>query len=59
MKLDKEWHASHTMPTNPSRAERAAWHAEHAAECGCRPVPKDLVADVKASNRKKAGRNNQ
>ena len=57
-KLNAEWHASHRMPTNPSRAQRVAWHSEHAAACGCRPIPANLLAEVKALNRKEPGRAN-
>ena len=46
------WHRTHRMPTNPTRAQRVAWHAEHAAACGCRPVPRSLEEEVKALNRK-------
>lgn len=34
------------MPPNPSREERVMWHAEHAANCGCRPVPASLAKEV-------------
>jgi hypothetical protein len=52
--MNKRWHAAHVMPPNPTREQRIAWHAEHAAACGCRPVPTDLLADVEASDRKKS-----
>ena len=54
--MNKEWHAAHVMPSNPTRDQRIAWHAEHATACGCRPVPEGLSADVKALRRKKSRR---
>jgi hypothetical protein len=51
-KVNDEWHQAHRMPANPSRAQRVMWHAEHAAVCGCRPVPPGLVDEVKALNKK-------
>jgi hypothetical protein len=56
--INAVWHRTHRMPTNPTRAQRVAWHAEHAAACGCRPVPRSLEEEVKALNRKKANRAN-
>ena len=55
-RMNKEWHAAHVMPSNPTRDQRIAWHAEHAIACGCRPVPEGLLADVKALRRKKSRR---
>jgi len=52
MKPNGEWHKAHRMPATPTRLERVEWHAEHAVECGCRPVPVDLAAEVKALKRK-------
>ena len=52
--MNKEWHAAHVMPPNPTKDQRIAWHAEHATECGCRPVPENLLADVKALRKKKS-----
>jgi hypothetical protein len=46
--MNKVWHADHPMPKNPTRAQRAQWHLEHSQNCGCRPVPAGIVADVAA-----------
>ena len=46
--INKEWHDGHRMPKNPTRRQRVAWHAAHAAACGCRPVPPGLAANVAA-----------
>jgi len=57
-KINRAWHDAHRMPSNPTRAQRVQWHAEHAAACGCRPTPQGLAAEVKALNRKKPLRAN-
>ncbi len=44
--MNRDWHAAHPMPANPTREERIAWHVEHAKTCACRPVPEGLRADV-------------
>lgn len=54
--MNTEWHEAHVMPLNPTREERVAWHAEHAAACGCRPVPDSLAAEVKALSKKSSNR---
>ena len=53
-RINEKGHRGHRMPHNPTRLERVRWHAEHAAACGCRPVPAGLTAEVKAL--RKAGR---
>jgi hypothetical protein len=54
--MNKEWHATHAMPPNPTRDQRIAWHAEHAKACDCRPVPRDLLDDVEALGKKESRR---
>jgi hypothetical protein len=58
MAIDKAWHEAHRMPKRASRAERLAWHVEHAVNCGCRPVPESLRAEVEKelAARSKAGK---
>lgn len=46
MALNKEWHRSHRMPEKATREQRIAWHAAHAAACGCREIPLSIRADV-------------
>ena len=46
MVINREWHRTHRLPRNASREERIQWHAEHAKECGCRPVPPSLRNEV-------------
>jgi len=45
-RVNAPWHHGNPMPTNPTRIERVEWHLSHAKECGCRPVPPTLSADV-------------
>ena len=40
------WHAKHPMPKNPTKRGRVEWHLAHAKECGCRPIPTSLSADL-------------
>jgi hypothetical protein len=47
MALNAAWHRAHPMPKNPTRAERTAWHVEHARECACRPVPLAIQAQLR------------
>ncbi|WP_454803972.1 hypothetical protein [Mucilaginibacter phyllosphaerae] len=43
-KINKNWHLAHVMPKNASLEQRIAWHLEHQENCGCRPIPKLLLA---------------
>ena len=47
--MNREWHRQHVLGAHPSREDRIAWHAEHARECACRPVPEPLAATSAAS----------
>ena len=42
--MNKNWHSAHPMPKNANDEARIAWHLEHVKNCGCRPVPKGVVA---------------
>jgi hypothetical protein len=53
MKPNAEWHRAHRMPAAATREERVEWHAEHAAACGCRPVPPGLATEVDSLKRKR------
>ena len=46
-KLNKEWHLAHPMPKNATFEERIEWHLEHSKNCGCRPIPEKLKAEIK------------
>lgn len=52
MKPNADWHRAHRMPVNPTRQQRIEWHAGHSVACGCRPVPAELAAEVKALRKK-------
>jgi hypothetical protein len=45
------WHKQHPLARNASFAERIAWHREHHAQCGCRPIPSSLREHLKASRK--------
>ncbi len=39
------------MPKNPTEAERIKWHLEHAKNCGCRGIPKNLQNKIITSQK--------
>jgi hypothetical protein len=43
-KINREWHAKHKMPENPSVDQRIAWHLDHARNCGCRKIDGGVAA---------------
>lgn len=47
MKINKEWHLRNRMPKNPTLNQKIQWHADHARECGCRPIPPRLQRIMK------------
>ena len=53
-KLNKSWHDTHVMPKNATSDQRIAWHLEHQANCGCRPVPVRIREKIEGGA--KAGR---
>jgi hypothetical protein len=44
--VNRDWHAAHPMPPRATWEQRVAWHREHAAACGCRRPPPDVVAEL-------------
>ena len=42
-RTNAEWHRAHPMPKTPTRAQRIAWHREHAANCACREMPDSIA----------------
>jgi len=42
--MNTVWHKAHPMPVHASKSERLKWHTEHQKQCGCRPIPKSLLA---------------
>jgi len=46
MKINKDWHDKHPMPSNASVDQRVEWHLLHSRECGCRPIPATLQREI-------------
>ncbi|MGV8841481.1 MAG: hypothetical protein ACWA6X_14415 [Bauldia sp.] len=46
MPLNAVWHKAHKMPPRATLDQRVTWHIEHAAACGCRPMPESIVAEL-------------
>jgi hypothetical protein len=44
--MNKEWHAKHKMPKNPSFEQMVAWHLAHQQHCSCRPISGKLAAEM-------------
>lgn len=47
-KINAAWHAAHVMPNNPTDAQRAEWHYEHALHCACRKPSAAILAMMEA-----------
>jgi len=47
MKINKNWHLKNKLPKNTSANQRLQWHADHARECGCRPIPPAVLSKMK------------
>ncbi|MBN9058908.1 MULTISPECIES: hypothetical protein [Kaistia] len=45
-KLNRAWHEAHPMPPNPTLDQRIAWHLDHSAHCGCRPIPRLILEEL-------------
>ena len=46
-KLNATWHAKHPMPMNSTLDQRVRWHLGHAKACGCREMPKTVLAELR------------
>ena len=46
-KINKEWHAAHKMPKDPTMDQRISWHLEHAQNCGCRKIEGKLAEEMR------------
>jgi hypothetical protein len=44
--MNTEWHEQNRMPDDAGMAQRIKWHLEHARECGCRPIPESVLAEI-------------
>jgi hypothetical protein len=48
IKLNREWHLEHPMPSKPTLEERIHWHLAHAANCSCREIPPGIRKELEA-----------
>ena len=44
--LNAAWHDTHPMPPRATLDQRVTWHVAHAKACGCRPMPRTVVAEL-------------
>jgi hypothetical protein len=51
MALNAIWHAKHPMPKPATLAQRVTWHVAHAKACGCRPMPRTVLPELKRRKR--------
>jgi hypothetical protein len=47
LKLNRDWHQSHKMPSRATLEQRLQWHWEHAKNCRCRPIPVKIAEEMK------------
>jgi hypothetical protein len=45
--MNKLWHQRHKMSTKATPEQRLRWHHEHAKHCGCRPVPRSVLEEMR------------
>jgi hypothetical protein len=45
--MNERWHAENKLHPNAPLSARAQWHLEHRRECGCRPIPEKLFAQMR------------
>ena len=48
--MNKVWHSKNKMPSKATLEQRIDWHTRHQKHCGCRGVPKSLLAYVKSES---------
>jgi hypothetical protein len=46
-KLNAAWHERHPLLRNATMAQRVKWHLAHVKACGCRDIPKTVVAELR------------
>jgi hypothetical protein len=52
MPINRDWHDRHRMPKRATLVERVRWHVAHTRACGCRALPKSIVAELKRQGRR-------
>lgn len=45
--INAAWHGKHPMPKRATLDQRVKWHIAHAKVCGCRAIPKSVLAELK------------
>jgi len=48
MKINKAWHEANKLPRTATLEQRLDWHLAHAANCGCREIPKTIKRELEA-----------
>ncbi len=56
-KTNAEWRGKDGMPKNPTETQRVEWHLEHAINCGCRDISKQVFFLGKSFGRDQEERN--
>jgi hypothetical protein len=46
--INATWHRKHPMPKPATMDQRIRWHLAHARACGCREIPKTVVAELRS-----------
>jgi len=44
--MNAAWHQENRMPDRATLRQRVKWHLEHVRECGCRPIPRTILATI-------------
>ena len=47
-RTNRRWHERNRMRQNPSDQQPIEWHLAHARVCSCRPIPKGVIALMRA-----------
>jgi hypothetical protein len=54
-KVNATWHGRHPMPPKATLEQRIKWHLAHAKACGCREIPKTVLAELRTRGIKVPG----
>ena len=44
--MNADWHDEHVLGSHAWMDERVDWHDQPARECGCRPIPASVAAEI-------------
>ncbi len=47
MSINKVWHSKNKISPKATLGQKIQWHADHARECGCRPIPNSILQKMK------------